>query len=368
MSLLYGVLMLSCKYRESSEYDVNTSTTRTCCHFYFRRMPHSPNPIEHENATTTTGESISPKEAENMKLSPWKKTRVGLRHAAKLQLNWIAGVIAWCCGFIFVGIYCLWLMPYLMVSYGYSRTLSSIVVSLGFAGSAIGVLGFGEISRRWSHRKPLVFAGVAMYSGIIAVIYVPDLPLEAVIALSIVIGMALGCPIVLFVLGREYNWYYGSGQTATGIINMMQLSSGFIGQYTIGFLLDVHRQQRVPGGEGDDITNMEYTDSDYRFAFIVAPAAVVVMFVMSFALKETNGQNMDYGVNRVNRQSHRLRIPSDISFRIGVPSDIDIAQHIMEKEDSSVIVHGLVPIASHSKWMNSDCSSLPTLDMDDCKE
>ena len=244
--------------------------------------------------STANGEVISDREAQNMQLSLWEQMKGNLKQAVKLYLNWIDGLIGCCGGIIFFGIYQLWFIPYLMVKYEYSRTLSSIVVGLGLAGSAVGVLGFGEISRRYGPRKPVIFGGIAMYSTIIALIYIPNLPLGIVIVLSVIIGAAFGCVMLVFVLSREYNWYYGAAETATGLVNMVVLSSGFIGQYTIGALLDFHYQRRTDenGGESE---SREYTADDYQFAFSVAPIAVLLMFLLTFALKETNGKNLDYG-------------------------------------------------------------------------
>merc|ERR1740116_635549 len=106
-----------------------------------------------------------------------------------------------------------------------------------------------------------------MYSTIIILIYVPDLPLGVVIVLSIVIGAAFGSAMLAIVLGREYNWYYGAAETATGLINLLMVSSGFIGQYTIGALLDVHYQRRTEGEE-EESASREYTADDYQFAFV----------------------------------------------------------------------------------------------------
>jgi len=325
MSFSYGMLLLILKLRGPDG-----------CHF--RRASNHENEADTKSngdrtVTITSGESISRRESEKMKMSLWAQTKVNLEQAIKLWLNWIAGLIGLCGGIIFFGIYNLWFVPYLMVTNGYSRTLASIVVSLGLAGSGVGLLGFGELSRRCSRRKPLVFIGIAMYSLIIVMIYVPDLPLGVVITLSIIIGMAFGSTPLLYVLGREYNWYHGAAETATGLINMLVLSSGFIGQFTIGALLDFHHEKRV--GDGGD----PYNGNDYKFAFTVAPVAVLIMLILTFVLKETNGENVIHDTESTHKEAmsgtqritHAVSEENDsqVIGKATCPSDENLAQKEM---------------------------------------
>jgi len=248
-----------------------------------------------ESAQRRSNQKISAREASNMKLSVYEQMKENLKQAASLYLNWVLGLIGFSAGVIFFGVYQLWMVPFLMVKYQYSRTLASIVVGVGLAGSAVAVITFGEISRRWKRRRILLFGSALLFCAFIALIYAPVLPLGVAIMLSFLTGAGFGCNPVLFVLGREYNWYYGAAETATGLINMIMMTSGFAGQYTIGVLLDYKWRGR--NGEEelvDDGQSREYLASDYQFAFIVAPIAIVMMVLLIFTTKETKGKNLDY--------------------------------------------------------------------------
>jgi len=313
------VLLLIIKRRESG----------TMTNLDFRRKSKSTDTdsTKQTGKTTTTsttsntkhGESttITARETENMKLSLWEQTKLNLKKATKSPLNWIVGFWGTCAGITFNGISQFWFIPFFMVKYEYSRTLSSILVGVALAGSAVGVISYGELVRRFGPRKPLLYCGIAMFSTLLIVVYVPDLPLSVLIVLSIVIGCGLGAVIIMFTLAREYNWYYGSEETATALINMLWTGGGFIGQYGIGALLDFSYERRVDDITTDDASR-EYTASDYQFAFSVAPVVVLLMFIFALFFKETNGKNLTYddeagGEKRVGKEETQSNIQMEES-------------------------------------------------------
>eukprot|EP01084_Bolivina_argentea_P020700 38487_1 len=92
---------------------------------------------------------------------------------------------------------------------------------------------------------------------------------------------------LIFTICREYNWYYGNAETATGFVNMILALSGFFGQYTIGALLDLNYEKRdnaILDNEG----NRLYTVDDYNFAFVVIPICLAILFGCIILLKETH--------------------------------------------------------------------------------
>ena len=85
------------------------------------------------------------------------------------------------------------------------------------------------------------------------------MPAFMVKMLNIITGIAGGGFPMMFTLIREYNWYYGNAETATGFVNTIVLSSAFFGQYTIGALLDLSWTNRKDSAIDELDGNRIYT-------------------------------------------------------------------------------------------------------------
>ena len=139
LSFVYGLLLLLCKWKEvQRENAVRPSSTGTLPtsgpalprkgSSSFRRQSsvNSASP-----SSTSGGEAVSLREAEKMNLSLWKQTTLSLRQSISLYLNWTLGLIAFCGGVIYFGVFQLWMTPYLVAVHGYSRTTATSVVGAG---------------------------------------------------------------------------------------------------------------------------------------------------------------------------------------------------------------------------------------------
>lgn len=320
LSFVYGLSIAICKYSESRDESLS-----------FKRSA--------ETATTKTsvGESaISERERSNMRLSLWQQTVVNMKEAVKQPLNWVLGLIGVCGGVIFFGVYRLWIVPYLISKYKYSRTLASTIAGIGLAGAGAGFLVFGDIARRTKKRKVVVAACIVLNAAFLPIIYLPVLPLPVVITLSVLVGLGYGADAVLFILCREYNWASGAAETATGIVNMILMSSGFIAQSLIGFLLDLSYESRT----GDHHSEQrEYLPADYEAAFVVAPVAIAVMAALVATLKETNGENLgqDTKCTLKETKTHAVHMEQDSSTNTtAMPEDSSSTNTSTVPEDSIV--------------------------------
>merc|ERR1712087_831771 len=97
-----------------------------------------------------------------------------------------------CAGVVFMGVMSLWLVPYLMVKFEYSRSLAALVSGLAFMSSGIGSIAIGIISKKVTRRKPFLFCGNTLFLAFVAFIYLDAdwMPLPFVIFLLITTGVA----------------------------------------------------------------------------------------------------------------------------------------------------------------------------------
>ena len=211
-----------------------------------------------------------------------------------LYLNWTLGLIAFCGGVIYFGVFQLWMVPYLVTVYGYSRTMATTVVGAGLMSYGLAVVAYGEVARRWKKRKILIYGSALCYLCLVVLVFSPLLPLGVVVVFSAMTGAGCGCFVIVFTLVREYNWYYGSAEAASGLVNMIMVSSGVVSQYTIGKVLDWSYATRT--GESPSVggAEIEYDEADFQKAFLVVPVGIALMVALTFVLKETNGTNLAY--------------------------------------------------------------------------
>merc|ERR1712087_868256 len=239
--------------------------------------------------------NVSEAEMANMELSVFQQLKKNMGQTGKMYLNWLLALTMFCAGVVFMGVMSLWLVPYLMVKFEYSRSLAALVSGLAFISSGIGSIVIGIISKKVTRRKVFLFEGNALLLAFVALIYIPakSLPLPLVIILCIVSGVGFShfSPFV-FTICREYNWFYGNTETATAFVNMGLVLSGAVGQLIIGELLDIHWKGRADHAIDGDLR--VYSVEDFNFALMIVPISLCIMFVSSMLLTETHGKNLEY--------------------------------------------------------------------------
>ena len=216
------------------------------------------------------------------------------------------GIFGFNTGVIFFGIFQLWIVPYLMTKFKYSREFASIISGIALLSTGVSSIVCGELSRRTERRKIFCVLGSIFCASFVLFIYIPSMPTFIVILLNIITGIAGGCFPMIFTLTREYNWYYGNAETATGFVNTIMLCSAFFGQYTIGALLDLKWEERDDSNINELDGNRIYTVDDYNFAMILVPICLSIAIVTSLFFKETYGINIDYG-DKDNKQNENKR-------------------------------------------------------------
>ncbi len=210
-----------------------------------------------------------------------KGIMAGLRVVAGNRQNW---VLAFTTGLIsapLLAFGALWGVPYLMRAYGIGRAEAAFSVSAMLVGMAIGGPAIGWISDRIGRRRPpLVIGIVVILASLLAMFYIPGLPLDAFRALLFVNGLASGCFVVCYAAVRETNARKTAG-TALGLVNMATIGSGAAFQPIVGLLLDLGWDGKMQGGA------RLYSPETYQNAFLVLPVSVTAALLLSFFVRET---------------------------------------------------------------------------------
>ena len=210
-----------------------------------------------------------------------KGVMAGLRVVAGNPQSWI---IAVCTGLISVPLLAfgaLWGVPYLMQVYGVGRAEAAFSVSAMLVGMAIGGPIIGWISDRIGRRRrPLVVGIVVILTTLLAMFFIPGLPLDAFRVLLFVNGLASGCFVVCYAAVRETNTRETAG-TALGLVNMATIGSGAIFQPIVGLLLDLGWDGRMQGGA------RFYSPEAYHDAFLLLPVCAGLALLLCFFVRET---------------------------------------------------------------------------------
>jgi len=175
----------------------------------------------------------------------------------------------------------LWGVPYLTTHYGLPTTRAAALTSLMLVAWAVGGPVFGALSDRIGLRKPLYLGGMVVAAiGWAVLIFVPSLPMPALIALLAGIGFASGCMIIGFAFAKE-SVPGRLGGTASGIANMGVMIGPMLLQPAVGLILD----WRWDGAIVDGVR--VYGAEAYRYGFALMLGWVLFSIVILVLTKET---------------------------------------------------------------------------------
>ena len=175
----------------------------------------------------------------------------------------------------------LWGTPYLMVKFELSRPEAAFFMSLLLLGWAVGAPFSGWLSDHIGRRKPILVTGLVVICIMLAVVTgISDLPLGAVVACLVVIGLSGGGMTACFGLVKDVMPAPLAG-ASTGVVNSMTVASGAILQPFVGLALDLQWDGRLVDGA------RHYAEGDYRTAFTLVLVAAVIGLVTALSLRET---------------------------------------------------------------------------------
>ncbi|MFQ5859462.1 MAG: MFS transporter [Anaerolineae bacterium] len=180
--------------------------------------------------------------------------------------------------FTFAG---LWAVPYLYDVYGMSRAMAANHTAVLLTGFAVGSLFAGSLSDRMGKRRPVIIAGVVMYS----VCWLPmllgwQLGLIASYSLFALMGLSASGFTLSWASAKEVNPPALSGM-ATGVVNIGPFLGAAILQPLIGWTMDL-------GWDGTIVAGVRvYSVENYQIALGIMLAFSVIGLIGALRIRET---------------------------------------------------------------------------------
>jgi MFS family permease len=204
----------------------------------------------------------------------------GVRAVAMNAQTWLFAYLGMALATTLLAFAGLWAVPFFTVAYDLDRGTGAILASLLFIGWGIGAPLLGWLSDRLGRRRRiLILCCFLLTVQLVAVIYVPALPLTILSGLLLGIGFVGSAMGLTFAGGRACNESAHAG-AALGIINTAAMASGAAFQPLIGLFLDLGWDGRMAAGA------RLYGAADYRIALAVLPVVSALAVIVAMAVKE----------------------------------------------------------------------------------
>merc|ERR1712087_874839 len=215
----------------------------------------------------------------------------GLKKAFTNPWNWLLGIHYFAALSIKNALNGLWLISYMRLKFGYSRSLSSGINGTLLLADAVANIIFGKLSAKFKRRKVFFLIGGALMLGPIYIRFCgPDAHIAMIILANIMGGAGTGLAALPFAMIREYNDHFECSDIAGGLFNTLCASSGFVMQWLIGILIDYHWEKR--GGQLSEDGDRDYNVADYDCGLIVIPFCSGLYILIALIVKETNAKTV----------------------------------------------------------------------------
>ena len=119
-----------------------------------------------------------------------QKLSTKYKYAVKNIQNWL--LITWgFCGLMIVnGVYGLWMINYLMVKFGFSRSISASINGTYYIARAVIAPIVGKLSIRFQKRKIFLIGGALLWTSTLYIIYGPNtMSIPTIISMNIISGI-----------------------------------------------------------------------------------------------------------------------------------------------------------------------------------
>lgn len=198
-----------------------------------------------------------------------------LREVFRYRNTWAMLVVPGALSGIVLAFAGLWGVPFLVSQYGFTPRGAAAVASSMLIAWAVGGLAFASVSQRLGRRKQPIAWGIAMAALLWAVIvFVPQLPRVALVALLMACALASGAAMLNFPLAKESVPARLAG-TVSGIANMGMMLGGMLTQPLVGFVLD--RYWSGATANGARIYDFEAYQRGFALMLAWAVAALAVL-------------------------------------------------------------------------------------------
>ena len=204
----------------------------------------------------------------------------GLITVLKCRQSWLVAIYG---GLIFASTSIfggLWGVPFLMKAYTLDKPTAAGIVSIMFFGWVIGSPLSGILTNLLnSYKKLLWISSTGALAVMLAVLYIPHLPVFLLSVLIFSFGIFSSFFLPSFTLMRDLHLNESSG-VALGFMNAANMIGGAVGQPLIGVLLDTT-------WNGTLINNVRvYSIGDYQYALSCLPMMLVISLILIPFIKE----------------------------------------------------------------------------------
>lgn len=175
----------------------------------------------------------------------------------------------------------LWGPQFIAQTYGEDKSLSAAVVTMIYVGIAMGApLSALLADYLRSYRKVMLLGALGCLLPFSIHLYAIHLPFESLYVVYFLIGLFSGAQFLCFAAVCDDNSKSKTG-AASGIHNMMCMTSGIIFQPLIGYLLDLTWDGKIIDGYPF------YSQHSYSVALVVIPISLAIAALACVNMKET---------------------------------------------------------------------------------
>jgi predicted MFS family arabinose efflux permease len=168
----------------------------------------------------------------------------------------------------------LWGVPFLMKTYGLDKPSAAGIVSIMFFGWVVGSPLSGLLTTVLrSYKKTLMISSAGALMVLVAVLYVPHLPVTLLSACIFCFGVFSSFFLPSFTLMRDLHTDASSG-AALGFMNSANMVGGALGQPFIGLLLDAQWDGTLLNGV------RIYSVTDYQYALSCLPILILLSLIL----------------------------------------------------------------------------------------
>ncbi|MGD9536569.1 MAG: MFS transporter [Alphaproteobacteria bacterium] len=210
-----------------------------------------------------------------------------LGESARSPQVWLAGVNNLGVSASIVA-FVLWGVAYYMQVHGLSRPEAATYTSTILIGWAIGSPVIGYVSGRLRRRRPVTIActAVCLLLWLVVVFAMPGMPRPSHYVLLFALGFASGVVSICFSLAAEHGPPRAPG-VASAMMNTLVMAGGALSQTTVGLILDAH----WTGAQHEGVRL--YDAEAFGAAFLLPPAVCAAGLIAAFFVRETYGRLRD---------------------------------------------------------------------------
>ena len=174
-----------------------------------------------------------------------------------------------------------WGVSFVRTTEGVSDVVAASVVSTMFLGAALGSPVFAYLSDFIHSRRFPMALGSLVTSFIWFIVFLADVPLYMLYVLFFIAGFTYTAKCLSFASICEVMPLNMSG-VSIAFVNMVVMSTGILFLPILGALIDWHWDGTMFNGIP------MYDASDYSFALLVIPIALIISFILTLFMKETH--------------------------------------------------------------------------------